>query len=294
MTLVTCVALLATWQAVNGAPESALFDVPSETQRAIVQLGVNYQPLGPFDANTLHVYVDASPKVVKALRQLALAKQRNVVVLHAAIANRTGTTTFHDNKESTGAGLIKPTASVRWKNGFTNSYEVPVMPMSAVAATLPAHFPIEILKTNIEGFDLTALQTLGREYIGRVRLLLSEIDITGLDVYGVQAGYGQISNEIHHFEEYLNTVGFNFLACVAGADNVAVKALSAPVAEGWRAVRHPKAPGALCVHVKEVREVPLDVVLMQDPKVRRREAYHTNFKNERFRYRWLHCVMAPR
>ena len=135
------------------------------------------------------VLVDASPIVISALRKSTAPTARgpNVAIVHAAIANQTGTTTFYDNKDSKGAGvealsnmlyrpsypheplcffptqlpspfplsgLVKPTTGVRWQNWFTKAYTVPVMPLRTIVAALPDGLPIEILKTNIEGFDL--------------------------------------------------------------------------------------------------------------------------------------------
>lgn len=140
------------------------------------------------------------------------------------------------------------------------------------------------------------MRTLGRA-LTRVKLLLCEMDITGNPVYGESddktGGHGKIHNQVQHFERHLETVGYRFLACAAGADSVQVVPRERAVPMGWRAVHHSVAPGRLSVHMREAREVPLERLLKQDGTVHKLQDYHTNALGEKFRYRWVHCVMAP-
>ena len=93
----------------------------------------------------------------------------------------TGTTTFYDNANSEASSILQPIADVAWKGKTVQQLEVPVCPLHALLDHIPAHLPIELLQTNIEGFDLAAIKTAGSA-LARVQLVLSEMDVNGFEV----------------------------------------------------------------------------------------------------------------
>ena len=182
-------------------------------RRVWIQLGANYNPIVPPDKYTLVVLVDASPKVVVHLKKRFL-HNKLVRVIHTAISNRSGTIDFHDNENSEASSLLRPSESVAWSGKYRTVFKLPTMRLEDLLRAIPVHLTIELLQTNIEGFDLLALKTSGQA-LQRVQLIISEMDVNGYLLYG--AG---IQNQVRDFEQFLPAQNFEMVACTQAAASI--------------------------------------------------------------------------
>ena len=182
-----------------------------------INIGTNFSPMPKTQGNFL-LLVDPLPAVCSHLSKQATADV-DVAVLCCAVSNFTGSTTFkvynRRGESSSLADTTKGTSHERFKP--TSILTVVVLEASALLGGLVAkQNRIEKLKTDMQGFDLTALMNLrhvlsDKEQILQIKSECFFTSRTGKQIY-------HADNDCYKMKDYLTEVGYT--AVIKGKGDV--------------------------------------------------------------------------
>jgi FkbM family methyltransferase len=185
-------------------PWGSAMQVPTGVTHVMINVGPNFQPIAADDAGALVILVDPLPSVVNYLRQHA---GPNVQVYQAAISNFSGTADFHElgtDSEAQSSSLANPNIKGLELGGRT--VQVQVHTLQELLDSIPSSLPVTYLKTDMQGFDLTAIKSAGNE-LKRVKEILAEVYQDGKPTY-----QGTV-NEHHEWIQYMQQMGFQETSC---------------------------------------------------------------------------------
>eukprot|EP00747_Dinoflagellata_sp_TGD_P165593 gnl/TRDRNA2_/TRDRNA2_187071_c0_seq1.p1 gnl/TRDRNA2_/TRDRNA2_187071_c0~~gnl/TRDRNA2_/TRDRNA2_187071_c0_seq1.p1 ORF type:complete len:283 (-),score=27.42 gnl/TRDRNA2_/TRDRNA2_187071_c0_seq1:75-923(-) len=154
-------------------PWPSQLPVPDGITNVKINIGPNLSPIEG-DAKTLVVLVDPLPSVVNYLK--SKYNSSNVLIYRAAIADYVGTASFHEyNSDGLSSSLSTPTVDTpEMKAGAAGqSIETPVHTLKQLLDAIPANLPITFLKTDMQGYDQTAIKS-AEDSLQRVETIMSE------------------------------------------------------------------------------------------------------------------------
>ena len=170
----------------NASTSSVLFKFPPTVRRIIVNVGSNVAPPVPKEDDIAVIAVE--PMLPTAW---AIPKHERVYVITAAIAGTAGFANFFSynfNGESSSltemAQEDKGKSTGWWaadslrEKGYPPVNFVPVLTMRMLLDAIPADLEIILLKTDMQGYDFTAVSTAG-DALRRVKQLYSEVNCHG-------------------------------------------------------------------------------------------------------------------
>ena len=170
----------------SDASSSVRFKFPPAVKRIIVNVGSNVAPPVPKSDDIAVIAVE--PMLPTAW---AIPKHERVYVITAAIAGTAGFANFFSynvNGESSsltemaqedkGAPTAWWAADSQREKGYPPVNFVPVLTMRMLLDAIPADLEIILLKTDMQGYDFTAVSTAG-DALRRVKQLYSEVNCHG-------------------------------------------------------------------------------------------------------------------
>jgi len=153
-------------------PWGYAFEIPTGITHVSINIGPNRTPIKVDGKDNLLILVDPLPSVVAYLRQHFAGP--HVLVYEAAISNYSGTAVFHEYgfRDGLSSSLSTPSASKKW-NQDTSAITVQVHTLKELLDAIPSNLPISFLKTDMQGYDLTAIKSAGKA-LKRVKKIMSE------------------------------------------------------------------------------------------------------------------------
>jgi len=183
------------------------FIFPEAVTRVWVDVGAHH-------LETFHDALLSTPNLaVIAIEPLAECWQTwprqnpRLIGIPAAIALERGVMDFHVNAADVTSSLAEsdPRSSVAELTRTVEVRKVPVLRLEDVLALVPAHIPIESLKTDVQGLDLQGLKSAG-EQLRRVGVVKAEV--INEAIYK-ELGEGEPGTE-EEFVTYMAKMGFRF------------------------------------------------------------------------------------
>lgn len=139
-----------------------------------------------FPESTIHAF-EALPDLARSIRA-RFADDARLVVHGAALGAEGGSIRFHRNRSDVTSSVLTPSALKRRYQGDNvdpvEDVEVVVLPLRDAVAE-----PIDVLKLDLQGFEIEALRGLG-ERLAEVRVLLTEVEFAPL--YDGQPLFGDV------------------------------------------------------------------------------------------------------
>ena len=180
------------------------FEIPSGKTAVEINIGTNWSPIKASGPHVYLILVEPSPSIAPVLKK----REPTATVLQMAISNFTGTALFHNYQSNSQASssLSDPTRDKFWsKNG--HDIQVNVHTLKELLDAVPKDVPIQFLKTDMQGHDLTAIKSAGSE-ITRISKVLSEAYVNGKE-----PNYKGVTNDRESFETYMKKMGFRESSC---------------------------------------------------------------------------------
>jgi hypothetical protein len=178
---------------VSTEPPAALASPPSYlklppgVKRVIINVGSNLQPPVPKEDDIAVIAVE--PMLATAAR---IPKHERVFVVTAAVSNVVGFASFFSynfNGESSSLAQMREedaAAPSGWwaadnlrEKGYAPVSFVPVLTLRMLLDAIPPEVEILLLKTDMQGFDFTAVSAVGSAALARVRQVYSEVNCHG-------------------------------------------------------------------------------------------------------------------
>ena len=164
-----------------------LLKFPPGVARVIVNVGSNLQPPVPKEEDVAVIAVE--PMLDTAAR---IPKHERVFVVTAAVSNVAGFASFfayNFNGESSSLAQMRDedaAAPSGWwaadnlrEKGYAPVNFVPVLTLRMLLEAIPPELEIILLKTDMQGFDFTAVSAVGSAALARVRQVYSEVNCHG-------------------------------------------------------------------------------------------------------------------
>lgn len=184
-------------------PWGARLNVPANCTHVMINIGPNKSPIEG-DEGALVILIEPLPSIVRFLSDSV--KSAHVLIFQAAISNVSGTAEFHElNEHGMSSSLADPV-----NDGFSDGGTITtqVHTLKELLDAIPEEKPITYLKTDMQGFDLTAIKSAG-EGIARVGKIQAEIYADG------HSSYQGVENEHDRdWLPYMKQVGFREDGCV--------------------------------------------------------------------------------
>lgn len=171
------------------APSSSshvFFKFPPTVKRVIINVGSNRQPPVPKEEDVAVIAVE--PMLNTAM---AIPRHERVFVITAAISNTVGFANFFTymfSGESSSLSEVKQEDKEKpeawWARDDHREADypplvfVPVLTLKHLLDAVPAHLDIMLLKTDMQGYDFTAVSAAG-DALHRVKQLYSEVNCHG-------------------------------------------------------------------------------------------------------------------
>jgi len=190
---------------------SGLFENDKSIKKVVVDVGPHQTPMIPRDLDTGVILVEPNFHVYKELFDKFNDHPR-IHLIHAALAgNPPRFSKFNivsmDSAGSQSSSLAKPTSEEALP--IKNVQITPTLPLSAVIAMIPESKFIELIKTDMQGFDLMGVRS-AVECLHRVKQLKSEVWADGFN------SYVGVENSLTEFKKTMESVGFDFKDCENG------------------------------------------------------------------------------
>jgi FkbM family methyltransferase len=178
------------------------FKVPPGKKTVEINIGTNLSPLAASGPEVFLILVEPIPKVAKEVAKKVKKGNKEATVLQMAISNFTGTAVFHVYASGKGqsSSLSRPRRSAWW-NKDESAINVSVHTLKELLEAVPEELPIQFLKTDMQGHDLSAIKSAG-DAIKRVSKIHSEVYGDG------HPTYKGVDNSRTSFLRYMNEMGF--------------------------------------------------------------------------------------
>lgn len=161
-------------------PWGYAIEIPTGITHVSINIGPSTTPIEVDGDGNLLILVDPLPSVAAYLRQQFGTP--HVLVYEAAISNFSGTAVFHEyNLKGMSSSLSTPTESASWNQNST-SITVQVHTLKELLDAIPSNLAISFLKTDMQGYDFTAIKSAGNE-LKRVKRIMSEVFQDGKPSY---------------------------------------------------------------------------------------------------------------
>jgi FkbM family methyltransferase len=160
---------------------------PPGVKRLIINVGSNLQPPVPKDEDTAVIAVE--PMLDTASR---IPKHPRVFVVTAAVSSAVSIASFFSynfNGESSSLSQMKDEdkgkATSWWaddkarQEGYAPVSFVPVITLRMILDAIPPEMDILLLKTDMQGYDFTAVSAAGSEALARIRQVYNEVNCHG-------------------------------------------------------------------------------------------------------------------
>lgn len=161
-------------------PWGYAIEIPTGITHVSINIGPSTTPIKVDGDGNLLILVDPLPSVAAYLRQHFGGP--HVLVYEAAISNFSGTAVFHEyNEDGLSSSLSTPSESASW-NQNSSSITVQVHTLKELLDAIPSNLAISFLKTDMQGYDFTAIKSAGNE-LKRVKRIMSETFQDGKPTY---------------------------------------------------------------------------------------------------------------
>jgi len=135
-----------------------LLEIPPEVKVLAVNIGTNYDPIKPSTDDEGVIAVDPLPWVIQTL-----GGRNRTFAVSMAVANYSGMATFYPFGPADVASSMSKLVADRTELRRGVPQFVPVISFSDLLAAIPRNVPLRFLKTDMQGWDLTAVTNAGRE-----------------------------------------------------------------------------------------------------------------------------------
>ena len=213
--------LLASASFVGGASTGGIkLDLPPGVTSVVIDIGAFDTPIEPSDPSQVVIAVEPLPdKCADILRK----RLDNVILLCAAVADERGVALFHTygtlGLESGGAHTGVASSLAPLAPGATEPEDeytprspwgkliVATVTLGDVIGLVPWNVTIALLKTDMQGFDFTALRSAGSA-LRRCSALKTECWAAGHATYTLPPHLGNTNSFDDDFVPYLSRMGF--------------------------------------------------------------------------------------
>jgi FkbM family methyltransferase len=179
------------------------FTIPPGKKVVEINVGTSVSPMSASGPEVFLILVEPIPEIASHVKKMVL---NTATVINSAISNFSGTALFHRYKNNWGgsSSLSPPRAPAYWNKDET-TINVTVHTLKELLEAVPEEVPIQFLKTDMQGHDLTAIKSAG-DLIKRVSRIKSEVYADG------EPSYRGVDNSNTSFLSYMNDVGFRPLS----------------------------------------------------------------------------------
>jgi FkbM family methyltransferase len=163
-------------------PNTLFFDFPPSVKRVFVNVGSNRDPNADGHLDEEDLALIAVEPILEVAAVIPRVHSR-VFVIAAAISNVTGFANFHiynGNGESSSLAAVPDKADAKYAFFAADDKRpanlppaafVPVLTLKMLLDAIPPHLRIVVLKTDMQGFDFTAVAAAGRTVLRAERVL---------------------------------------------------------------------------------------------------------------------------
>jgi FkbM family methyltransferase len=157
-------------------PDVIPFDIPPTTKKIVINVGSNLDPIMPPESFGPCALAIAIEPIVGC--QIPLHRQLSVI--HAAVSDQPGVQSMRIyNANGLSSSLAKPSVGQSWNEnksrGDGTLRLVPVITLTSVIHAIPESVEIALIKTDMQGFDFTAIKEAGEALKKRVTHLKTEV-----------------------------------------------------------------------------------------------------------------------
>jgi len=184
-------------------PWGGVLPIPETKTKVWIDIGTNINPIVAPSGDVYMILVDPIPKLVMN-NEKAFPNPMDVAVVWSAISNTTGTAIFNVYNKNGKSSSLASAASYK----ASDVIEVPVHTLEELLNTIPTDLEIELLKTDMQGFDLVGLKSAGGS-LTRVKMITSEF----LDRKGIKDYITAVDNSMTAAAHYFKALGFSQLSC---------------------------------------------------------------------------------
>jgi len=182
-------------------PWGHTIEIPAGITHVSINVGPNKSPISLDGKDNLLILVDPLTSVVSYLQQHVAGP--HVLVYQAAISNVSGTAVFHEyNTGGLSSSLSSPAQKDSW-NQVTSGTTVQVHTLKELIDAIPSNLHISFLKTDMQGYDCTAIKSAGNE-LKRVKKIMSETYQDGKPTYA-----NTVNEYNRDWVPYMNKMGFS-------------------------------------------------------------------------------------
>ena len=218
--LLLLLLLLASASFIGAASPGAIeLDLPPGVTSVVIDIGAFHTPIEPSGPSQVVIAVEPLPdKCADILRK----RLDNVILLCAAVADERGVALFHtygtyergvaDERGVSSSlaplapGATEPEDEYTPKSPW-GKLIVPTVTLGDVIGLVPWNVTIALLKTDMQGFDFTALRSAGSA-LRRCSALKSECWAAGHATYTLPPHLGNTNSFDDDFVPYLSRMGF--------------------------------------------------------------------------------------
>jgi FkbM family methyltransferase len=189
-------------------PWGSVLPIHPNKTKVWIDVGTNVDPIVAPNKNVYMILIEPQPRLA-AWNEEAFPDPGQVACVWSAISETQGTVTLNVYEEYGKASSLSTVQDpARYKKA--NSLAVPSHSLKDVLHMVPKHIEIEMLKTDVQGFDFMALKSAGDE-LKRVKLITSEL--TGMRKDLDYNEYKNVQNDWQSVSKYLEGLGFKRMAC---------------------------------------------------------------------------------
>ena len=171
--------------------DAVVFGFASTVNSVAINVGSNIDPI-----ILTEEYGPCSPTIaVEPVVGCRIKKHPQINVLHAAVSENFGILSMKMyNKNGRSSSLARPSGNLergvmdwnkKWK-GNSQVMLVPVIPLSSILYAIPKHTKIQILMTDIQGYDFSAIKAAGPALLERVTHMVTEVWLDDMHTYDLQ------------------------------------------------------------------------------------------------------------
>jgi FkbM family methyltransferase len=165
----------------------SLLDLPSSTKEIVINVGSNLDPIMP--AYTMGPC--AHSIAVEPIVGCQIMEHRQLSVIHAAVSGRPGVAYMTKNNfDGQSSSLAKVAREDFWntdkERGDGKRIIVPVITLTSLLHAIPSTVKVSVLKTDMQGFDFTAIRAAGSALKDKVSHIINEVWLNDVYSYDVE------------------------------------------------------------------------------------------------------------
>lgn len=180
-------------------PPGGQIKIPAGKTHVEINIGTHATPIKRSDENAFLILVEPNPQFAQAMKN----ESKGDAIYQVAISNFTGDAHFNLYGKSFGSSsLSKASQTADWNTQRHEVIDVKVHTLKDLFDAIPKTMPITLLKTDLQGHDLTAIKSAGWQ-ITRAETILSE-------VHGPRKStYQGVDNSYPSWAKHMNKMGYD-------------------------------------------------------------------------------------